>query len=161
MSHPCRESELDALLAGELSREEARRVEAHAAACGECTRALAWLRLERQWMARRARGMPSRPALRFSALEARLHPPPPHRGEWAHMGRMALGAVAAVLCVGFSLLSVGPSARGTEQEWTGGEGLVSQAPVAACMDPGGAEVARYEARLGACLLASPVMVSPR
>ncbi|HSP79680.1 MAG TPA: zf-HC2 domain-containing protein [Myxococcaceae bacterium] len=161
MSHPCRESELDALLAGELTREEARRVEAHAATCDECTRALAWLRLERQWMARRARGMPSRPALRFSALEARLHPPAPHRGEWAHRGRMALGAVAAVLCVGFSLLSVQPSTRWPEQEWAGGEGLVSRAPVAACMDLGGEEVARHEARLGACLLASPVMASSR
>ena len=56
---PCRESELDALLAGELSAEAAERVRAHAAACATCTRSLAWQKLERGWMAQRARRMPS------------------------------------------------------------------------------------------------------
>ena len=51
----CRESELDALLAGELSAEDAERVRAHAAACATCTRSLAWQKLERGWMAQRAK----------------------------------------------------------------------------------------------------------
>ncbi|QRK10632.1 zf-HC2 domain-containing protein [Archangium violaceum] len=155
MSPPCRESDLDALLAGELSEEEAERVSAHATTCVTCARTLAWLRLERGWMAQRARRMPSRPALSFGALEARLRPSQaPHQGRWEHGGRMALGAVAAVA---FMALSLVPQARPTsfdsEEPW--GDGLVSVATVPACMDPSVEAVARVEARFGACLLASP------
>ncbi|PTL76780.1 zf-HC2 domain-containing protein [Vitiosangium sp. GDMCC 1.1324] len=157
MSHPCRESDLDALLAGELSAEEAERVSAHAAACASCTRALAWLRLERGWMAQRARRMPSRPALSFGALEARLRPASaPRRGGWEHAGRMALGAVAAVAFLTLSLVPVRPTSLdsfATEEQW--GEGLVSVATVPACMDPSVEAVARVEAIVGACLQASP------
>ncbi|WNG51659.1 hypothetical protein F0U60_51755 [Archangium minus] len=155
MSAPCRESDLDALLAGELSEEEAERVSTHAAACATCARTLAWLRLERGWMAQRARRLPSRPALSFSALEARLRPSSaPRKGRWEYGGRMALGAVAAVA---FMALSLVPQARPTsfdaEESW--GDGLVSVATVPACMDPSVEAVARVEASVGACLLASP------
>ncbi len=151
---PCRESELDALLAGELSAEDAERVRAHAAACAACSRSLAWQKLERGWMAQRARRMPSRPALSFSALEARLRAPTPRRVPWASVGRMAVGAAAAVLFVALSVVpGPGPTSLTSEEPWT--EGLVSVATVPACMDPSIEAVARVEARFGACLLASP------
>ena len=151
---PCSESELDALLAGELDAEEAERVRAHAATCATCTRALAWQRLERGWMAQRARRMPSRPALSYGALEARLRAPAPRRSPWAHRGMVALGAVAAVLFVTLSLVPrPGPTSFSAEETW--GDGLMSVATVQACMDPSIEEVARVEARSGACLLASP------
>jgi len=151
---PCRESELDALLAGELSAEDAERVRAHAAGCATCTRSLAWQKLERGWMAQRARRMPSRPALSFGALEARLRAPTPRRVPWSYVGRMAVGAAAAVLFVALSLVpGPGPTSLTSEEPWT--EGLVSVATVPACMDPSIEAVARVEARFGACLLASP------
>ena len=154
LNPPCRESELDALLAGELSAEDAERVRAHAAACATCTRSLAWQKLERGWLAQRARRMPSRPALSFSALEARLKVPAPRQAQWSHVGRMALGAAAAVLFVALSLMpKPGPSSLTSEETWS--EGLVSVATVPACMDPSVEAVARMEARFGACLLASP------
>ncbi len=152
MSHPCRESDLDALLTGELSSEDAERVRAHAATCASCTRTLSWLRMERGWMAQRARRQPSRAALNFSALEARLRPAVPRRGQWSHRGMMALGAVAAVMLVAFSLVPQ-RTASLSEEQW--GDGLVSVATVEACMDPSVEAVARVEASVGACLLASP------
>lgn len=158
MSTPCRESDLDALLAGELSAEEAARVSAHAAACGTCAKTLAWLRLERGWMAQRARRTPSRPALSFGALEARLRPASvPRRARWEYAGRMALGAAAAVAFVVLSLVPRTASfeSRASEEAW--GDGLVSVATVPACMDPSVEAVARVEATYGACLLASPMV----
>jgi anti-sigma factor RsiW len=153
MSHPCRESDLDALLAGELSPEDAERVRAHAATCAGCARSLAWLRLERGWMAQRARRLPSRPALDFGALEARLRHPEPRRGLWAHWGRMAMGAAAAVVFVALSLVPQERASSFSDDPW--GDGLVSLATVEACMDPSIEAMARVEARIGACLLASP------
>lgn len=154
MSHPCREADLDALLAGELSAEEAGRVSAHAATCASCTKALGWLRLERGWMAQRARRLPPRPALSFGALEARLRAAAPRRGRWEHRGMMAMGATAAMA---FVFLSLMPQTRSlpfsSEELW--GEGLVSVAQVPACMDPSIEAVERVEAHFGACLLASP------
>ncbi|HEX8434805.1 zf-HC2 domain-containing protein [Archangium sp.] len=153
MSHPCRESDLDALLAGELPAEAAERVRAHAAMCASCTRTLSWLRMERGWMAQRARRQPTRAALDFGALEARLRPAVPRRGQWSHRGMMAFGAVAAVLCVALSLVPPSRPASFSEEPW--GDGLVSVATVEACMDPSVEAVARMEASFGACLLASP------
>ncbi|MCY1083001.1 anti-sigma factor family protein [Archangium lansingense] len=168
MSTPCRESDLDALLAGELSPEEAERVSAHAASCATCTRALAWLRTERGWMAQRARRMPSRPALSFEALEARLRPTPaPRQARREHRGGLVamMGAAAAVA---FMALSMMPRSHQTslsafasmssEDAWS--EGLISIAQVPACMDPSVEAVARVEARFGACLLASPAQPLP-
>lgn len=150
----CRESELDALLAGELSPEEAERVRAHAATCAACTRSLAWLKVERGWMARRSRHQPSRPALRFSALEVRLRPPTSHRSWRSYLGSVALGAAAVVALV--ALINLAPRTSPpslSEENWS--EGLVSRATVDVCMDPSIEAVARVEARFGACLLASP------
>lgn len=165
MSTPCRESDLDALLAGELTPEEAGRASAHAATCATCTRALAWLRMERGWMAQRARRMPSRPALNFEALEARLHPPPaPRQARREHRGGLVamMGAAAAVVFMALSMLPrTHPTSRASfssEDAWS--EGLVSIARVPACMDPSVDAVARVEARFGACLLASPAQPLP-
>jgi anti-sigma factor RsiW len=167
MSTPCRESELDALLAGELCPEDAERVSTHAATCATCTRALAWLRTERGWMAQRARRMPSRPALSFDALEAKLRPAParrPPRRE--HRGLVAMMGAAAAAA--FMVLSMAPRSNSTshgsfssfssEDAWS--EGMVSIAQVPACMDPSVDAVARVEARFGACLLASPARPLP-
>jgi anti-sigma factor RsiW len=153
MSPPCRESDLDALLAGELSAQEAERVRAHAATCAGCTQSLTWLRMERGWMAQRARRMPARPALSFGALEARLRTATPRQGEGSHRGRMAMAAAAAVTFLLLSLVPKNPTQTLSEEPW--GDGLVSMARVEACMDPSLEAVARVEARFGACLLASP------
>jgi anti-sigma factor RsiW len=164
MSTPCREPELDALLAGELTPEEAERVSAHAATCATCTRALAWLRTERGWMTQRARRMPARPALSFEALEARLRPPPaPRQVRREPRGLVAMmGAAAAVAFMALSMMPRSPSTSlssfSSEDAWS--EGLVSMAQVPACMDPSVDAVARVEARFGACLLASPAQPLP-
>jgi anti-sigma factor RsiW len=165
MSTPCRESDLDALLAGELTAEEAERVSAHAESCATCTRALAWLRTERGWMAQRARRMPARAALRFEALEARLRPAPAprqaRREPWGGMVAM-MGAAAAVALMALTTLpqthSQSLSSFSSEDAWS--EGLVSIAQVPACMDPSVEAVAHVEARFGACLLASPARPLP-
>lgn len=156
---PCRESALDALLAGELPPEDAARVQAHADGCAACRHALAWMRLERGWMAQRARRMPSRPALRFSALEARLAKKAasrvlPHPGTWANWGKMMMGAAAAMAFVGFSMAQVAPVAPGDEA-WRG-EALAT-AVADACEDPSRDAVAALEARVGACLVATPLL----
>ncbi len=168
MSTPCRESDLDALLAGELSPEEAGRVSAHAAGCATCTRTLAWLRAERGWMAQRARRMPPRPALSYEALETKLHPPatprPPRREHRGGVVAM-MGAAAAVAYMALSMAprshptSLAPfAAMSSEDTWS--EGLISIAQVPACMDPRVEAVARVEAHFGACLLASPAQPLP-
>ena len=153
MKSLCRESDLDALLARELSEEEARRVSAHAAACDTCREGLEWLRMEREWMERRARGQPARRALDYGAVEARLRGAPPRRDSWQWRG-LGMAAVAAGLAV--VMLSGTPSGHlptRSEEPWS--EGLVSMARVEACVDPGLEEAARMEARVGACLLATP------
>jgi anti-sigma factor RsiW len=153
MSHPCQQSELDALLAGELSPEQEERVRAHAEGCAACARELAWLRMERGWMAQRARRTPPRAALDFSALEARLRPPALRGARWAHRGKMAMGAAAAMAFMAFSLLSARPIA--SLEDPLLGDGLSSAAAVNACVDPFGDAVALHEARFAACLLATP------
>ncbi|MFY2560537.1 anti-sigma factor family protein [Corallococcus terminator] len=153
----CRESELDALLAGELAPEDAARVRAHAEACAACKHALSWQRLERGWMAQRARREPARPALNFSALEARLaqkaQPPVRHarrEGQWRHWGKMAMAAAAAVAFVGLSLPR-GGTGVGAEEPWS--RELIVATGVESCEDA----AAALEARVGACLIASPVL----
>lgn len=154
---PCREHELDALLAGELPLADAERVQAHADACAACRHALAWLRLERGWMAQRARRTPDRPALRFSALEARLaartaaRRAPRPAGTWANWGKMMMGAAAAVAFVGFSMAQVAPVPVGDEAV------LATAVGEAWCEDPSRDAVAALEARVGACLVASPLL----
>ncbi|NMO20816.1 hypothetical protein HPC49_26560 [Pyxidicoccus fallax] len=151
----CREHELDALLSGELSTEDAVRVSAHADACPACRHALTWLRLERGWMAQRARRTPSRPALNFSALEARLARPaaPPRwsplRGTWANWGKMMMGAAAAVAFVGLSMVQAGPTSTREEPY------VLTALTGEACEDPLGEAVAALEASVGACLVATP------
>ncbi len=154
MKTPCQETELEALLAGELSAAEAERVGAHAAACAGCARTLAWLKLERGWMAQRARRQTARPALRFEALEARLHPAPPRRADRQKLWEWAAMAAAAVVLLGVLVpRPSSPPKPFSEEPWS--EGLVSVAQVEACMDPSIEAVARVEARVGACLVASP------
>jgi anti-sigma factor RsiW len=150
---PCRESDLDALLAGELSAQEAERVGAHAAACATCARTLEWLKLERGWMERRARHQAPRRALATGAWEARLAAPP-RSPVWLREWRRGVWAAAALVsCVTLTLLVPSRPPSLPEEPWT--EGLVSVARVEACLDPGIEAMARVEARVGACLVASP------
>ncbi|WP_426755939.1 anti-sigma factor family protein [Myxococcus sp. Y35] len=158
----CRESELDALLADELSPEEAARVRAHANTCPACQHALSWLRAERGWMAQRARRTPVRPALDFAALEARLQKPAappwePRPAGWLYWRRMLTAATAVVAFVGLSTLQVTriPSA---DDPWSQHDAFVTAArPVDWCDDPSREAVAALEARVGACLVATPLL----
>jgi anti-sigma factor RsiW len=175
MSFSCREHELDALLAGELSPADTERVRAHAESCAACNHALAWLKLERGWMAQRARRIPSRPALSFSALEARLATPSavpvptpapvatahrparaaPRRGEWAHRGKMALGAAAAMAFFFFGVNQVRSPIPSTEVPWS--QEVLASGLLQACVDSSGEAVAELEDRFNACLIASPAV----
>ncbi|MFL5344996.1 MAG: anti-sigma factor family protein [Hyalangium sp.] len=173
MSLACREHELDALLAGELSPAEAERVRTHAEGCAACTHTLAWLKLERGWMAQRARRIPARPALNFSALEARLAaakgaaPAPgasprraarsaPRQGHWSHRGMMALGAAAAVAFMVFGVAQVRP-VNALEEPWS--QEVLASGLLEACVDTSGEEMAATEDRFRACLIASPALAS--
>jgi anti-sigma factor RsiW len=174
MSLACREQELDALLAGELSPADAERVRVHAEGCAACTHALAWLKLERGWMTQRARRMPARPALSFDALEARLaaakapaRPAPapvavprrseraaPRRSDWSYRGVMALGAAAAVAFIFFGVVQVRP-VNSHEELWS--QEVLASGLVQVCVDPSGEAVAALEDRFRACLIASPAL----
>lgn len=154
----CREGELDALLAGELSAEDAARVDAHVDCCPACRHTLTWLRLERGWMAQRARRMPSRPALSYSTLEARLARPAvpawvPLPGTWADWGKMLMGATAVVAFVGLSMVKVGPTSTGDEP-WSR-DVRPSGLSEPWCVDPSREAMDALEAAVGACLLATP------
>jgi anti-sigma factor RsiW len=171
MSAACREQVLDALLAGELSAAEAERVRAHAESCAACQHALSWLKLERGWMAQRARRPSARPALDFSAVQARLEAKSasttrpsarpvrdaPPRTHWSHRGMVVMGAAAAVAFLLFGGgQPVSPSSYSGEEIWSSQEVLVSGLPQA-CMDPSGEAVAATEDRFGACLIATPAL----
>jgi anti-sigma factor RsiW len=175
MSLACREQELDALLAGELSPADAERVRTHAEGCAACTHTLAWLKLERGWMAQRARRMPERPALNFAALESRLagantarpvavsapearraERASPRRGHWSHRGVMALGAAAAVAFMLFGVTQVRP-VNSLEESWS--QEVLASGLLQACVDTSGEEMAATEARFNACLIASPALAS--
>ncbi|WP_434346886.1 anti-sigma factor family protein [Myxococcus virescens] len=156
----CRETELDALLADELSPEDAARVRAHTQACPACQHALSWLRAERGWMAQRARRMPARPALDFAALESRLRKPvvpAAPKVSWMHWGKMLTAALASVAFVGITTLQVTrlPSA---DEPWPRNDALTTATwAVDWCDDPSREAVAALEARVGACLVASPLI----
>ena len=175
MNLACREQDLAALLAGELALADAERVRAHTEACAACSHALAWLRLERGWMAQRARRMPERPALSFSALEARLaaakaparpvrapvamprrseRATPRRRSDWAQRAMMALGAVSAVAFIFFGVAQVRPVSSG-EELWS--QEVLASGLLQACVDPSGEAVAALEDRFSACLIASPAL----
>jgi anti-sigma factor RsiW len=176
MSLACRELELDGLLAGELSAAEAERVRAHAEGCAACQHKLSWLKLERGWMAQRARRPEARPALDFSAVQARLKAQAagvrapqasvgrarpgraaPRRGEWSQRGMLAVGAAAAVALLLFGTGQPGsPVPYSAEEPWSSQEVLASGL-LQACVDPSGEAVAALEDRFGACLIASPAL----
>ncbi|MBJ6764901.1 zf-HC2 domain-containing protein [Myxococcaceae bacterium JPH2] len=161
MSAPCPEHPLEALLAGELPFDEAERVQRHVDGCAACTQSMAWLKLERGWMAQRARRTPQRRALDFSALETRLASARALRartqGRWSHQGKMALGAIAALLFIVFNVTQQLPQAP-TEDAWGLDAWSVSSSGET-CVDPTREAVAALEARVGACLVATPVALS--
>ena len=165
---PCPPARLDGLLAAELPAAEAEALRAHVQRCGACAHELAWQRQEKSLFTQRARRLTgaaqARPALRWGALEQRLRQAVPARAaraQWGHRGTMALGALAAMLVAGFSvMLSAAPPAPAMDA-WAGGYSSewVTRAPSAEtyCIEDGPDAVARHEARFGACLLASPLI----
>jgi len=160
---PCAPSRVDQLLAGELAPAQAEALRAHVQRCGACAHELAWQRQERTLLAQRARlraqAAQPRPGLRWETLEQRLRQVPARaRAHWGHRGTMALGALAAMLVAGFSVVLSAQPAPDAGGAWGGAE-LVSRAPSAEadCIEPGPDAVARHEARFGACLLASPLV----
>jgi hypothetical protein len=70
---------------------------------------------------------------------------------------MALAAAAAVSFVMFSLSQPRPLPSSSESAWDGETLLFTPARAEVCVDPGLEAVAALEARVGACLLASPVL----
>jgi anti-sigma factor RsiW len=85
------EDRFEALLSGELSAEEAGRVQAHCDACPECGRALA--EAQRAWEALGEAEAPVQPPSLWPRLEARLAP---RRSPRVRL-TFALGASAAAL----------------------------------------------------------------
>lgn len=70
----CSTEELEALVAGTLSPEEAARVQAHTDGCAACKDELAWLRTEAELMARRRGKQELAPAL-WDGIAARIAQP--------------------------------------------------------------------------------------
>ncbi len=166
---PCPPARLDGLLAAELPAAEAEALRAHVQRCGACAHELAWQRQEKSLFAQRARRLASaaqaRPALRWGALEQRLRQAVPARAaraaQWGHRGTKALGALAAMLVAGFSVMLSAQPAPAAADPWAGGSSSewMTRAPSAEadCIEGGPDAVARHEARFGACLLASPLV----
>src|SRR2546428_12870231 len=98
------EEELESLALGELPRDSAAQVEAHAAACPQCARELSWLRAEQTLLARRP---PAQTAHLWAGIAARLRHPRrrPHRA-W----RISVGAAGGPAGPGGLLGAGGPRA---------------------------------------------------
>ena len=87
---------LEALALGELDEARAKEVSAHAASCASCKRELAWLRTERELVARRE--SEPVPAALWEKIDARIAPRPGRRWAWVG-GAVAIAAAAALLIV--------------------------------------------------------------
>jgi hypothetical protein len=104
MKGPCNSSDLEALALGELAPEQAQAVLEHASGCQACRDELAWLRAERDLMARRARQKDDLPPELWRGVERRLaagtERRPRSRAVWvAVTAGFALAAAALVLAM--------------------------------------------------------------
>jgi hypothetical protein len=100
MKRTCNLEDLEALVEGGLSPEDAGEVQAHAAGCESCGEELRWLRSERELMRRRAAKGPMDPAKLddlWTGVEERIAARPPARAWWRPMGFSTAVAAAAVL----------------------------------------------------------------
>jgi hypothetical protein len=97
MTH-VRSEELESLALGELPRDRAAPVEAHATACPQCARELSWLRAEQTLLARRPL---AQTAHLWAGIAARLRHPRrrPHRAWRISVGAAVAAAAAAVLVI--------------------------------------------------------------
>ena len=92
--------ELDALCSGELPPELGSQVEDHARRCPACGRELAWLRAERELIARRAAKAPALDKSIWQKVEARVYAPIPlRRGRQTVVGAIVAVSAAAALAV--------------------------------------------------------------
>jgi len=92
--------ELDALSSGELPPELGSQVEDHARRCPSCGRELAWLRAERELIARRAAKTPAIDKSIWQKVEARVYAPIPlRRGRQTLVGAIVAVSAAAALAV--------------------------------------------------------------
>jgi hypothetical protein len=99
MSRKCSPEDLEALVEGGLSPEDASEINAHAAACAACGDELQWLRTEREMMRRRAARTPIQADQLdslWSGVEARLVQKPA-RPWWRPASFATAVAVAAVM----------------------------------------------------------------
>jgi hypothetical protein len=100
MSRSCNHEELEALVEGGLSPEDAAEIQAHAASCAECGDELGWLRTEREVMRRRAARAPLQTNQLddlWSGVQSRLVKKPAARPWWRPASFAAAVAVAAAL----------------------------------------------------------------
>jgi len=92
--------ELDALCSGELPPELGSQVEDHARRCPSCGRELAWLRAERELVARRAAKAPALGDSIWRKVEERAYAPIPlRRGRQTLVGAIVAVSAAAALAV--------------------------------------------------------------
>jgi len=92
--------ELDALCSGELPPELGSQVEDHARRCPSCGHELAWLRAERDLVARRAAKAPALDESIWQKVEKRAYAPIPlRRGRQTLVGAVVAVSAAAALAV--------------------------------------------------------------
>jgi hypothetical protein len=92
--------ELDALCSGELPPELGSQVEDHARRCPSCGHELAWLRAERELVARRAAKTPALDKSIWQKVEERAYAPIPfRRGKQTLVGAIVAVSAAAALAV--------------------------------------------------------------
>ena len=92
--------ELDALCSGELPPELGSQVEDHARRCPSCGRELAWLRAERELVARRAAKAPAPDDSIWRKVEERAYAPIPlRRGRQTLVGAIVAVSAAAALAI--------------------------------------------------------------
>jgi hypothetical protein len=95
----CDVEKLEALALGELGREEAREIEAHAAGCESCGEELKLLRAERAVFVQRAEAEPRVPARIWLRVQDRLKPRAPFWRYLVPVGTFALALTVTLLVV--------------------------------------------------------------
>ncbi|MFP2964282.1 hypothetical protein ACLEPN_42910, partial [Myxococcus sp. 1LA] len=83
----------------------------------------------------------------------------PPKASWLHWGKMLTAAVASVAFVGLTTLQVTLGPSSDEHSWASRPDALATAARAVdwCDDPSREAVAALEARVGACLVASPLL----
>jgi len=128
--------ELDALCSGELPPELGSQVEDHARRCPACGRELAWLRAERELIARRAAKAPALDKSIWQKVEQRVYAPIPlRRGRQTVVGAIvAVSAAAALAVIVRPARLPGPTAYGPDAAIQDEVALAPPAPAVNALD---------------------------